>query len=172
VVNEGVKVEPACLRDASYVVSHMRPMDEEEILCQVPEGIKRHEIAYSLLMAGQNYVASFDDVPAMFFGTQAVNVAVVSIWAIGTRAAPRVLPDVTRFLIGTHVPALLSAGFRAMEANSLAGHIESHRWMQSTGAIVNGEPFVYGRNRELFLSFRWSDEALLLAAQRKWKVRA
>lgn len=169
-MHEGVNIIPACLRDASYVVGNMRQFDEEEILCQVPENTKRHEIAYNLLMAGQNYVATYEDAPAMFFGTQAVNAAVVSIWAIGTRSTPRVLSDVTRYLLTEHVPALLRAGFLAMEANSLVSHIESHSWMKSTGARVNGDPFIYGRNGELFLSFRWDSEALA-AAQQRWKVK-
>lgn len=166
--HEGVTIQPAYLRDASFVVANMRPMDEEEILCQVPEGTKRHELAYSLLMAGQNFTASFDEVPAMFFGTQAVNAAIVSVWAIGTRLTPRVLPSVTRFLLSTHIPALLKAGFLGMEAHSLATHEESHRWMLSTGALAYGPPFVYGRNRELFLTFRWDDTALEVA-RRKWR---
>lgn len=164
-----VTIEPACLRDASYVVANMRPADAEEVWCQVPEGTTGYELAHMLLFSGDAFIAKLDGVPAAFLGTQPLNVACMVAWAVGTKRMPRVLPALTRFAIQEHIPKRIAQGFVTMEARSLVGHEDAHRWLRSTGAVVQGEPFVYGRNREKFLLFRWSADALDAAA-RRYKV--
>src|SRR5690606_3849111 len=94
-----VAVIPACLRDASYVVANMRPADREEIACQVPVGVKDHELAYQLLMSGDSFIATLDGVPAAFLGTQPLNAACMVAWALGTKHMSRVVPALTRFAI-------------------------------------------------------------------------
>lgn len=155
-----VRIAPSCLRDASYVVANMRPVDEEEILCQLPEGTKRHEFAYALIMAGESFVAYRDDLPVMLIGTTPMNVACSSIWAMGTKHTNRVLHAVTRFMLTEHLPSLIERGVITMEARSHVNHAPAHRWMRSTGAVVNGEPFVYGRDGEKFLTFQWHKQSL------------
>lgn len=160
-----VTIEPACLRDGSFIIANMRPLDEDEVLCQVADGMKRHEIAYFLLMTGENFVAKLDGLPVMFFGTTPLNVAALNVWALGTSLTPRCVPAVTKFMIrylyGKHLE-----GWRSMEARSLVTHHTAHRWMERTGAVAHGEPFVYGKNREKFLLFRWVPECFPAVARR------
>lgn len=161
-----VVITPACLRDATFVVANLRPRDREEIWCQLPEDTHELDVAYFLLMGGDCWIASIDGRPIMFFGVTSMNIACMSVWAVGTRRTSRVVRDVTRFLIGEAVPAKIAAGFHTMEARSHVDHAQAHRWMQSTGAVVVGEPFVYGRQREKFLLFRWTADAIGEAAKR------
>lgn len=159
-------IEPACLRDASYVFANMRDMDREEVMCQMPDGIRMHEIAWAMIQNGDNFVAKHKGVPVMVYGTAPMNIATLSIWAIGTKRTFRVLPAVTRHVIHDHLPARLEQGFVSMEARSHVGHAEAHYWMRSTGAVALGEPFVYGREGTKFLLFRWTPEALAAARER------
>lgn len=161
-----VDIKPACLRDASYVVAHMRPEDEAEVLCQLKPDVIGYEIAYSLVFSGDAFIACWDDVPTMLFGAHPLNVCTLSVWAIGTRKTWRVLPEVTRFMVEHYLPAKIDDGFFAMEARSLVGHEAAHRWMESTGAVACGPPFVYGRDREMFLMFRWTADRIGEAAER------
>lgn len=161
-----IEIRQACYRDACFVVAHMRPRDEEEIMCQVADGTKRHELAYGLLMSGLAFTAHENDVPVAFFGFNAVNVACLNAWAVGTKRMHRAIPEVTRFLIRDVLPGQVEAGIRSMEARTHVNHKAAHRWLEGTGAVVSGPPFVYGKNGEKFLMYRWHAEDLGPAAER------
>lgn len=135
-------------------------------MCQVPDGTKRHELAYGLLMSGDAFIAYEDDVPVLFFGFNEMNVACLNAWAMGTKRTSRVIPEVTRYLIRDYLPLRVEEGFRSMEARSHVNHKQAHRWLESTGAVVSGEPFVYGKNGEKFITYRWHADAIELAAVR------
>lgn len=159
-------IGPANLRDVSYIVANLRPLDELEVRCQLPEKTTGLEIAYFLTHGDDAWVAYDKGYPVMAFGVAPLNVAAVSVWALGTQRAWRAVPAMTRYFIGEVVPELMERGYHTMEARSIVEHESAHRWMRSTGAVVQGEPFVYGRNREKFLLFRWSRDALAEARER------
>lgn len=161
-----VTIEPACLRDASYVMANMRPTDAAEVLCQVPAEVKRHELACWLVTGSDAFVAYVDGRPSMVFGTSPVNVVCLSVWAVGTKRARRCIPAVTRFMIAEHLPKRVAEGYKSMEARSLVAHAEAHQWMQATGAVAHGPDFAYGKDDEMFRLFRWTSEALAPAARR------
>lgn len=161
-----VEIVPACLRDTSYVFANMRRADFAEVDCQMPDGYVMHEVAWAMLNGSDAFVAKRDGVPAMVYGTAPMNAACLSVWAIGTAKTFRVLPAVTRHMIHEHLPARLEQGFITMEARSHVDHVEAHIWMRSTGAVALGRPFVYGRERQKFLLFRWTPEAMTAARQR------
>lgn len=154
-----MKVEPATLRDATYVLWHMRPADEVEVMCQMPEGADRTEIAYGLLMSdGASFAIRRNGTPVAFFGTAPMNAGTLSIWALGTKAIPRVVPVINRFMTQEHLPRRIAEGYHAMEARSHADHVEAHRWLRSVGAEAHGPAFEFGRDREKFLLFRWTKD--------------
>lgn len=159
-------IEPACLRDTSFIFANMRPADTVEVMCQLPEGCKMHEVAWSMLQGGDAFVAKRKGLPVMVYGTAPMNVACLSVWAIGTAHTFRVLPAVTRHMIHEHLPERMEQGYVTMEARSHVGHVEAHNWMRSTGAVALGEPFIYGRDRQKFLLFRWTPEALAQARRK------
>lgn len=154
-----IEIAPATLRDASYVMACMRPQDREEVLCQVPDNTVMHEMAYHLLMGSDAYCASYNGQPAMFFGTSQINVACLSVWALGTRHMVRVTPAVTRFMVDELMPRKMAEGYRTMEARSLMTHFQAHKWIIDTGGRASGEPFEYGKDGEKFLLFRWTKDS-------------
>lgn len=156
-----IQLGPATLRDATYIVANMRDTDRHEVYCQLPDGMDDWRVAYFLLMNGEAYAARWTrqdgrEFPVMFFGVQPMNAVALAIWALGTKHAWRAVPAVTRFVIDDLVPRKLEQGYRIMEARSIEGHTQAHRWMESTGAHRIGKPFEYGRNGELFHLFRWT----------------
>lgn len=166
-----VTIEPATLRDASYVMANLRPLDVEEVMCQVPEGTKRHEIAYSLLMGGDTFAALIGDQPVAIFGTAPLNAACVSVWALGLPTVWRVVPAINRFLVDEHLPRLLDLGYRTMEARSLSNHHQAHRWITALGGVQHGGPFEFGRDRETFLLFRWTSDVFESIKQKRGRSR-
>ena len=160
-----VTIVPACLKDASYVTGNMRERDRVEAMCQLPDGTRTHELAYFLIMNGEGYVAKLNGIPVMLFGVTPMTVCAFSVWALGTKDTWRVVSAVTKFMI----PFLWEkhkAGFVTMEARSEVSHKQAHRWLRDTGAVAIGKPFVYGKNREKFLLFRWDADVLPQIAKR------
>lgn len=153
-------IRQAVLRDASYVMAHMRPADVEEVMCQIPPNTKRHELAYNLLMGCEAYTAHVKDVPVAFFGTSPINVACLSVWALGTPEIWRAVPAINRFMVDEHLPDRMRQGYLTMEARSLDSHLDAHRWLTAMGGVQHGGPFEFGANREKFLLFRWSSSDL------------
>lgn len=164
-----VTIRPATLRDASYVLANLRPGDEREAFCQVPDGTRNYDLAYALLMSGDNFVATIKDQPVAFFGTQAVNAVAYTIWALGTKDMHRAIPRITTFLTNEHGPKLHELGIRLLEARSIEDHTEAHLWMHSTGAVQSGEPYVFGKNGERFVTFHWTDTYFTRMRKRGWR---
>lgn len=152
-----VSIKPACLRDTSFVLANMRAKDRAEVFCQLPDGVTCPQLAMHLLR-GKGFVAYLDDQPVMVFGTSLLNVCTASVWALGTPKTWRVVPAVSQFIMLEHVPDLLDQGITSVEARSILGHDQAHKWMLGLGAERSGEPFVYGKGGELFQLFRWTVE--------------
>lgn len=153
-----IDIKPAILRDASYVTAHLRQSDVDEVMCQVPEDTKRHEVAHALLTSGDSYVATYKGQPIALFGWGVLNAAAVSVWAIGTDQMARAMPAVTNYFRNVIGPELVADGYLVMEARSHTEHDAAHRWMHSTGAVAGVKPYIYGRNGEKFITFRWTAE--------------
>lgn len=151
-----VEIRPGCLRDVSYVMANLRKEDREEAYCQLPDGVQNWQLAHMMLMAGDCFVAFENDQPVMAFGTSPMTGVLVSVWALGTDRASRVIPAVTDYLATVHVPDLIERGFLYMEARSIVTHKTAHRWMEMTGAKRLGPAHTYGKNGELFYLFRWT----------------
>jgi len=151
-----VVIKPACLRDASFVMANLRPIDQLEAFCQLPDGVTSAQLAHYTVASSKAFVAYLDSQPVMVFGSSTINVCTVSLWALGTRKSWRVIPAVTRFMRDFHIPALIDSGVTLGEARSLLTHTQAHKWMRDFGAEVSGEPFVYGKGGELFQLFRWT----------------
>lgn len=161
-----VTIHDATLRDATYVMSWLRPADEEEVMCQVPEGMRRDHMAYNLLMSGDTFAARIGDQPVGFFGTNQINAACLAVWALGTRHMWRAVGAMNRYLVDEHLPMRIAEGYRTMEARSIITHTDAHRWIRQLGGVQHGPEFEFGRGREMFLLFRWTAEGLPGAAKR------
>lgn len=163
-------VKTACMAHASFITANMRNSDKAEIHCQLPDGFRSWDIAKMMIACEDSFVAYWDDEPVLFFGAQPLNVAALQIWAMGTKRTPRVLVEATRFILLDLMPRAIDGGFRMAECRTFIEHKSAHRWLESTGAVVNGPAFVYGKNDEKFLTYRWGVDYLDHAADR-YKVR-
>ncbi len=162
-----IHIEPANLRDASYVTANLRPYDREEVFCQLPDGVDNATLA-AALMAGESFVAYHGDQPVGFFGTNLINICTASVWALGTPSLYRAIPAISRFLFDEHVPRLIDRGVLSLEARAMHGHRSAERWIKSLGGTPQGDPFVYGKGGELFTLFRWTVAAYRIIREGRW----
>lgn len=151
-----IEVLPATLRDMSYVLYNLNPADEAETACQIDPALRRDQLAYMLLMSGDNFAVRENGNPIAVFGTAPLNRACLSVWALGTKRMPKALAPIGRHLCDVHLPGMVAQGYLSMEARSLATHHAAHRWLEWWGAKQHGGPFEYGNDRDLFLLFRWT----------------
>lgn len=162
-----VTIEPATLASASFICANLRALDRAEAFCQLPIGTKTHELAYAMLMSGDNYVVKLRDEPIIFFGVAPMNAVCSSVWAIGTARFDRGVPAMMRFFDNTIGPRLRTLGVTSLEARAMAGHKQAHRWIHLTGGVAHGPPFEYGRNGEKFVLFRWTEASISAAAGKR-----
>jgi hypothetical protein len=160
-------IELANLRDASWITANMRRLDREETYCQLPSGTSNVDIALALV-AAEGMIAYRGSDPILLFGTSPITNYCYSVWAIGTDATPRVIPEVSRFLIHTHIPYLLKRGVRSMEARSLVTHGAAHRWMESMGGERHGPAYEFGRDGEHFVTYRWTVASYRSISGSRW----
>lgn len=150
------EIRPAVIRDASYIMANLRPLDHREAFCQLEPGFKTADLARYSLSYGDTFVAHLDDQPVMVFGTAPINITCLSVWALGTDQTWRVAKAVSDWLRSVHLPERITAGYYSMEARSLLEHRQAHSWIEHTGGVRHGPPFVFGREGELFQLFRWT----------------
>lgn len=154
-----ITIRDATLRDVSYVTANLATADRREVMCQVPDGTKTHELAYALLHSGDAFCAFMDDLPVAAFGTSPITVSCCSIWMLGTMHARRAVPAITRHMMDVHGEVILDRGTVSMEARSIVDHHEAHRWMVRCGAVRVDPAYPFGKNGEMFYTFRWTRES-------------
>lgn len=163
-----VAIKPAVFRDASYITANLRPIDQLEAFCQLPDKATTIELAWWLLHSGDAFIAYLDEQPVFFFGTSPMTTSCYSVWGLGTAKTTRVIPAVTRYLMTTHIEKRIAEGARTMEARSLLDHHEAHGWMRGVGAEQLGEPFEYGKAGELFVLFRFTVARYRAMRDKRW----
>lgn len=144
---------PINLRDASFVMGSLRPLDRLEVSC-LHEPWHPVDTAYVCRQSTYGYTAFREGVPTAIFGAHHMNATTVSAWMLGTGDTRRVVPAITRFVMGPLRRQLVADGYRWAEARSIEGHADAHRWIEHMG----GEPVAdlpsYGKDGENFILFR------------------
>lgn len=165
-----VTIKPAVFRDASFVTANLRPEDHLEAFCQLDSAVTTIELAWWMVMTpgSKPFIAYLDDEPVVLFGTSPMTPYAYSLFAVGTPNMRRAVPEISRFIMQTHIEERIAQGALTMEARSHADHVEAHRWMLSLGAEQHGGPFPWGRNGERFLTFRWTVAGYRAIREKRW----
>lgn len=149
-----VEIRPATLRDLTYIAVNMRDSDWREIACQVPAGTKRSEVGARSL-SHETWTAHLDGQPVAAFGVVPATVSVLLLWAWGTTRMRRTIPAISRFVNETLAAEWVERGITRVEARSIVGHEEAHRWMRGFGAQEQPCPG-WGSHGEAFILFWWN----------------
>lgn len=163
-----ISIKRANLRDASWITAHMRHEDRAEVYCQMPDSTHPAVLAQWVLTTGAAFIAYHGSDPIMLFGTSPVTVSCLSVWAMGTERMERAVPAVSRFLIREHIPHRINEGFNSMEARSLATHTAAHRWIESLGGEQHGPAYLFGKDGEHFITYRWTVSSYRAISESRW----
>lgn len=146
------------MADMTYIGANLREEDRREIFCQLPEGTTGSAMAAgvtTVVPASFTWVALVDGQPAAAFGFQPWTVPVWIAWAWGTRHLKKAMPAITRWC-WQQEDRLLEIGVRRLEARSIAGHTQAHRWLEQLGCKRVCDLPDHGRNGELFHLYAWT----------------
>lgn len=142
------------LRDVTFICANIRSEDWREIACQLPEGMAPIDAALISIASGLSWVARLDGQPVAVFGASPQTPAgnVLALWAWGTKQMRRAAPAITRFVRDEMAPAWVAEGKTRVEARSIVGHDEAHRWLTNIGFLAEPLP-QWGRGSEDFILF-------------------
>lgn len=157
-VSSRVRIEPANLRDCTYIGANLREEDRREIMCQLPDDVSGAAMAASVFAGAPEpwtRIASLDGQPVAAFGFMPFTVPVWLAWAWGTKLLPRVAPAITRWC-WEEEQQLLELGVRRVEVRTIEGHHQAHRWLESLGCKRVCDLPDHGRNGELFHLYAWT----------------
>lgn len=148
---------PLVYNDAFYVAQRMRAADRKEIYAtrwtDAPEDLARDvcmcgEFAWTLGLGGE---------PICCLGALALWPGVWSVWMFATDRFGEIGLSATRFVRQAMIPALTKTGAHRAECRSLAGHRRARAWLELLGARLEGREYVYGKNRERFVTYVWEN---------------
>jgi len=152
-----VEIGPANIRDMTYILGNLREEDRLEITCQC-ESDDTQIMALLCVQPGRSWIAYSNGVPAMAFGFTPQTLAgnTLSAWAFGTKRTLRCIRPVTKWVYRNLVREWIRSGkVTRIEARTIIGHTGAHRWLERTGAVLEGEIPEWGRDGETFLMYVW-----------------
>lgn len=158
-----MRIEHAAASDVAAVALNMRHRDYLEFSAVSPCN-SRSELA-DLLTA--RFGDRPGDVLAVFDGERPVAIGgliesrpnVITLLFFATDNFPAVALPLTRFIKRELFPRYIAAGVHRFEAVSMHRHEEAHRWLKILGLKMEAALFGYGRDRETFVQFAWTDDA-------------
>lgn len=144
-----VSIRPATSRDLFYIAANMRPSDWEEIRCQLREDSDKSFMVLSS-MEGIAWTAWYRDQPIAAFGFTPLNCVTLQAWAWGTKRFKKALPAMMAFK-DRCLQDLREAGYRRIEARSLATHTDANPLLEGFGAEWVCDLHQHGKGGETFI---------------------
>lgn len=150
-------IRRATLNELTYVAANLNDADRRELACQVETDDPMVVALLCLRVSGDRaWTAADRRGPQMCFGVAPMQPGVMAGWGFGTGRSWRVVPEVTRFMLGEVMPELIRSGVQRVEARSIDGHDNAHRWLRRLGARKHRDPLMcWGRGGEDFWLFDW-----------------
>ena len=162
-------------RDVFHVAMEMRERDYEEISC-LTFAQNREELANYLAdsyAAHQNVYAcgTSKDGPIAIIAYIPVRPGVWSLGLFATDKFQKVGRFLTKAIIRDIIPALDRANAHRVEAQSIEGYDEVHRWLEFLGLKKENTIPGFGRNGETFITFSYVRSDSQAPGTVKWRTR-
>lgn len=153
-----MKIEATLPAHIRHVAENMRERDRVEFM-PLTDATTHGELIEILL---QRYVwadlvtaCADDGTPVAVGGLVQHRPNVATLLMYATDRFPEVAHALTRFIRKDLFPQGRASGVHRIEAVSIAGYDEAHRWIQMLGLKREAEFKGYGRGGETYISFAW-----------------
>lgn len=153
-----MRVETATVEDVVDVAYRMRERDYLEFTAlsdtdSPAELARRLGARYG--RSGQAICAHHDDKPVAIGEMVIARPGVATLMFFATDDFPKIAISATRFIKWELFPRYREHGIHRIEAVSLEGYDETHRWLQTLGLAQEAVMPGYGRRAETFRQFAW-----------------
>jgi len=146
----------ATMEDVVYVARNMRPRDRDEIYAcfweddpAVLAGDVMAFDSFSWVVRAERPIAAMGAIP--------LHPGVWSVWLFATIEFNQISLLATKFVRRVMMPSVRAAGAHRAECRSLDVHTEAHQWLEFLGARREAVLRQYGRNKEDFYLYAWSE---------------
>ena len=155
-----MRIERATPDDIRNVALRMRESDLEEFLA-LSFRTSREDLADDLVRrhAAHGIVAKLDGDAVAVGDAMETRPGVLTLWMFATDRFPEVALPLTRFVKKRLLAPLVAAGAHRIEAVSIAGHEQAHRWIKCLGLTYEATCRGYGKGGETFVQFAWVKNA-------------
>jgi hypothetical protein len=102
---------------------------------------------------GRGIVARYEGEPVAFLGCVFRHPGLCEAFAGGTEKFPMVAMTLTRYALRVMKPELIAAGVRRIQCQSLATHVDAHRWLERLGFRREAVLRCYGRGSKDYYMF-------------------
>lgn len=154
-----MKIDVATADDIFDVALRMRPTDFAEFDALYPTS-GRQQLAHAIAMRYGSrqdiIVASHGEHRTAIGAPIETRPNVLTLLFFATPDFNSIALPLTRFITRRLFPPLVNAGAHRIEAVSMDGHDEAHRWIELLGLKRETVPMLgYGKNGESFIQFAW-----------------
>lgn len=138
----------------TYIARNLRAVDAEEIFGIVENAYRLVDQLALAIGNGQSRIAIYKGKPAGIIGyAHTSDPEVADAFAMGTDQFHRVVPGLTRYALEVLKPSLLANGVKRLQCQSLATHVEAHRWLELFGFKPECTLHGFGRGGKDYIQF-------------------
>lgn len=142
-------IQPATVRDLSFIAANMREGDRREIGCQFPYWSPEW-LAATCYCSEHKWVASWDGLPVAAFGFAHLTAVVVQGWSWGSVHYPKAVRGMFRFIPQAEAE-LRDAGVKRIEVRALKGYADAARLIARMGGRARATLRNHGTDGETFI---------------------
>lgn len=157
-----VEIRPTTRRDLCFTAANARLIDQHEILQSGPRNMTEcgwitwDAIEYT---GAIGWSAWLDESPEFSFGfSPQQNILMPHLWtawAWGSDKTALIMPELSNWARAHLVKILDIVGARRIEARSIAGHREAHRWLEWMGFHKECDLPEWGKDKSNFVQYTW-----------------
>lgn len=147
---------PLTVEGLRAILYEIRPADLAEIEAVMPRG--QTPWASMPFLAESSVIGAiftWNNWPAAALGFCEIRPGVFEGWSWGTVHYTDCAPAMAEFIRSVALPALIRADVHRIQASSLAGYAEAHRWIDWLGLKREGVLHGYGSDGSDFVTFAW-----------------
>lgn len=148
-------VRPLTPETALYVAVNMRDSDAREIFATRRDE-DRARLAADTARRGDFAWCAGDGEPIVAIGVVFLWPGVWQAWMFATDRFDAVGFPLTRWVRRVMMPEIDRTGAHRVQAYSIEGHHQAHRWLEGLGAVHEFTHPNYGKNREPFRAYAWN----------------
>lgn len=154
-----MRIEAATPAGVYAVAARMREHDALELSAVLP-----YDHVPDIAMHMSDAYGDRDDVKVVWSGRERVAVigavmprpGTLALLMFATDSLPAVGLPLTRWLKREWLPRMAGAGIHRVEAVSMVGYADMHRWLKTLGLRSEGVLRRYGKRGEDFVQYAWT----------------